>query len=82
MNGLFMKYLFVKYQNPIPYGSKDIAQVKVFENLVKVQVPRSQGQKSWYQKKDLLMRYLYVKYQNPIPYGSKAASLFTTRIPQ
>jgi hypothetical protein len=28
--GLFMRYLYVKYLNPIPYGSKDIAQVKVF----------------------------------------------------
>jgi hypothetical protein len=25
-----MRYLYVKYQNPLPYGSKDIAQVKVF----------------------------------------------------
>jgi hypothetical protein len=25
-----MRYLYVKYQNPIPHGSKDIAQVKVF----------------------------------------------------
>ena len=33
-----MRYLYVKYQNPTPYGSKDIAQVKVVENLVKVQV--------------------------------------------
>jgi hypothetical protein len=24
-----MRYLYVKYQNPIPHGSKDIAQVKV-----------------------------------------------------
>ena len=61
-----MRYLYVIYQNPIFYGSKDIAKVKVFENLVKVQ-----GQKSWYQKKGLFMRYLYVKYQNHIPYGSK-----------
>jgi hypothetical protein len=30
MKGLFMRYLYVKYQNPIPNGSKDIAQVKVF----------------------------------------------------
>jgi hypothetical protein len=30
MEGLFMRYLYAKYQNPIPYGSKDIAQVKVF----------------------------------------------------
>ena len=33
----------MKYQSPIPFGSKDIAQVKVFENLVKVQV---QGQRA------------------------------------
>jgi hypothetical protein len=30
MKGLFMRYLYVKYQNPIPNGSKDITQVKVF----------------------------------------------------
>jgi hypothetical protein len=29
-NENFMRYLYVKYQNPIPHGSKDIAQVKVF----------------------------------------------------
>jgi hypothetical protein len=33
-----MRYPYVKYQKTIPYGSKDIGQVKVFENLVKVQV--------------------------------------------
>jgi hypothetical protein len=30
MKGLFMRYLYVKYQHHIPYTSKDIAQVKVF----------------------------------------------------
>jgi hypothetical protein len=30
MKGLFMRYLYVKYQHPIPNSSKDIAQVKVF----------------------------------------------------
>ena len=30
MKGLFMKHLYVKYQNPIPHGSKDTAQFKVF----------------------------------------------------
>jgi hypothetical protein len=30
MKGLFMMYLYVKYQNLIPHGSKDIAQAKVF----------------------------------------------------
>jgi hypothetical protein len=29
MKGLFMRHLYVKYQYPIPNGSKDIAQVKV-----------------------------------------------------
>jgi hypothetical protein len=28
--GLFKRYLSVKYQNPIPHSSKDIAQVEVF----------------------------------------------------
>jgi hypothetical protein len=30
MKGLFIRYLYVKYQHPIPNSSKDIAQVKVF----------------------------------------------------
>jgi hypothetical protein len=30
MKGLFMRYLYVKYQHPIPNSSKEIAQVKVF----------------------------------------------------
>jgi hypothetical protein len=30
MKDLCMRYLYVKYQHPIPNGSKDIAQVKVF----------------------------------------------------
>jgi hypothetical protein len=30
MKDLFMRYLHVKYQHPIPNSSKDIAQVKVF----------------------------------------------------
>jgi hypothetical protein len=30
MKGLFMRYLYVKYQHPIPILSKDIAQIKVF----------------------------------------------------
>jgi hypothetical protein len=39
-----MRYLYVKYQNPIPYGSKDIAQVKVFfktRSKFKIKVTRS-----------------------------------------
>jgi hypothetical protein len=30
MKGLFMRYLYVKYQHPIPNDSKDIAQVNLF----------------------------------------------------
>jgi hypothetical protein len=30
MKGFFKRYLYAKYQNPIPYGSQDKAQVKVF----------------------------------------------------
>jgi hypothetical protein len=69
MKGIFMRYLYVKYQNPIHNGSKDIAQVKVFSKLG--QSSRSQGQKSWYQKKDLFIGYPHVKYENPVPYDSK-----------
>ena len=79
-----MRYLYVKYHNPILYGSKDIAQVKVFSKLGQSSRSRSQGQKSWYQKKGLFMRYLYVKYQNPIPYGSKdiaKVKVFVTPMP-
>jgi hypothetical protein len=70
-----MRYLYVKYPNPISYGSKNIALVKVFQNYVKVQDSRSR----------LLLRneqYLNVKYQNPILYGSKdiaQVKVFQTR---
>jgi hypothetical protein len=30
MKGLFMEYLYVKYQHPIPNSSKDRAQVNFF----------------------------------------------------
>jgi hypothetical protein len=30
-------HLYLKYQSPNTFGSKDIAQVKVFQNFVKVQ---------------------------------------------
>jgi hypothetical protein len=39
-----MRYLNVKYQNPIPYGSKDIAQVNFFfktRSKFKIKVTRS-----------------------------------------
>jgi hypothetical protein len=30
MKGIFRRYLYVKYQNSIPHGSKDIVQVEFF----------------------------------------------------
>jgi hypothetical protein len=67
--GLFIIHLYLKYQGLNTFGSKDIAQVKVFSKLG--QRSRSQGQNSWYRMKGLYMRYLYVKYQHLIPNGSK-----------
>jgi hypothetical protein len=47
MKGPFMGYLYVKYQNPIPYGSKDIVQVKSFSKL---------GQSSRFKVKNLVTK--------------------------
>jgi hypothetical protein len=38
MKGLIMRNLYVKYQNPIPHSSKDIAQVKVFKTTSKFKI--------------------------------------------
>jgi hypothetical protein len=64
-------HLYLKYQSSSTYGSKDIAQVKVFLKLGQSSRPRSQGQKSWYQKKGLFIMHLYLKYQSSSTYGSK-----------
>jgi hypothetical protein len=70
--GLFIMHLYLKYQSSSTYGSKDIAQVKVFFKTRSVFFKtRSQGQKSWYQKKGLLIMHLYLKYQSSSAYGSK-----------
>jgi hypothetical protein len=53
--GLFIMHLYLKCQNSSTFGSKDIAQIKVFQNWVKVQ-----GQTSWYQKKGLFIMHLYL----------------------
>ena len=77
------KSLNVKYQKPIPYSSKDIAQVKVFfktGSKFKIKVTRSKLLVK--KNKGLIIRYLYVKYQNPISYGSKdiaKVKIFKTR---
>jgi hypothetical protein len=64
-------HLYIEYQSSSTYGSKDIAQVKVFQNQVKVSISWSQGQKSWYLQKGLFIMHLYLKYQNSSTYGSK-----------
>jgi hypothetical protein len=62
---------YLKYQSSSAYGSKDIAKVKVFSKLGQSSRSRSQGQKSWYQKKGLFIMHLYLKYQSSSAYGSK-----------
>jgi hypothetical protein len=64
-------HLNVKFQSSSRYGSKDIAQVKVFPKLGQSSRSRSQCQKSWYQKKGLFIMHLYLKYQSSSAYGSK-----------
>jgi hypothetical protein len=49
-------HLYLKNQSPNTFGSKDIAQIKVFQNLGQSSRSRSQGQKSRYQKKFLKTR--------------------------
>jgi hypothetical protein len=60
-------HLYLKYQSPTTFGSKDIAQVKSFSKVGQSSRYRSLGQKFWYKMKGLFMKYLYVKYHNPIP---------------
>jgi hypothetical protein len=70
-------HLYLKNQSPNKFGSKDIAQVKVFQNEVKIQdqshkfkikVTRS---KVLEQKKGLFIMHLYLRYQSSSTYGSK-----------
>ena len=79
--------LYLKYQSPNTFSSKDIVQLKVYQNLDKIQShkfrslgtkklgqsskSRSQGQKSWYQKKGLFIMHLFLNYQSPNTFGSK-----------
>ena len=64
-----MRYLYVKYQNPISYGSKDIAKVKIFKTRSKFKVTKSKVLLP--NEQSLHEVSIYVKYQNPISYGSK-----------
>jgi hypothetical protein len=66
-------HLYLKYQSSSTFDSKDIVQVKVHQKGQSSR-SRSQGQKSWYQKKGVFMSYLYVKYQHPIPNSFKRYS--------
>jgi hypothetical protein len=61
----------VKYQNSIPYGSKDIAQVKVFSKLGQSSRSRSQGQKVLVPKERSLHKVSICEISEPYPYGSK-----------
>jgi hypothetical protein len=64
-------HLYLKYQSPNTFGSKDAVQVEVFSKLRQSSRSPSQGQKSWYQKRGLFNIHLYLKYQSPNTFGSK-----------
>jgi hypothetical protein len=63
--------LYLKYQSPNTFSSKDIAQVTSFSKLGQNSRSRSQGKKSGYQKNGLFIMHLYLKYQSPNTFGSK-----------
>jgi hypothetical protein len=50
--------LYLKYQSPNTFSSKDIVQLKVYQNSDKIQ------------KKDLFIMHLHLKYQSAITFGS------------
>ena len=58
----------MKYESPITYHSKDLANVKVFEKWVKLQ---DQDKKCWYQQKGLVIRSTHFKYEITITQNSK-----------
>jgi hypothetical protein len=59
-------HLYLKYQSPNTFSSKDLVQVKVFSKLGQSSRSRSQDQKSWYQRKGLLIMHLYLLSIKPI----------------
>jgi hypothetical protein len=69
--GVFIMHLYLKYQNPNTFGSKDKVQVRVFSKLGQSSRSRSQGQKPWYHTKGLFIMHLYLKYQSLNTFGSK-----------
>jgi hypothetical protein len=69
--GVFIMHLYLKYQSPNTFGSKDIAQVKVFFKLGQTSKSRSQGQTSGYQRKNLFIMHPYLLYQNHNIFASK-----------
>jgi NifU-like protein involved in Fe-S cluster formation len=61
----------MKYESPITYHSKDMANVKVFEKWVKRQGQSHKVKKNWYLEKGLVIRKTHMKYESPITYHSK-----------
>jgi hypothetical protein len=59
-------HLYLKYQSSNTFGSKDIAQVKVFSKL-----GQSSRSKVLVPKKSLSIMHLYPKYQSSSTFGSK-----------
>jgi hypothetical protein len=64
-------HIYLKYQSPNTFGSRDIAKVKVFLKLGQNSRSRTQGQKSWYPTKGLFIMHSYLKYQSPNAFSSR-----------
>jgi hypothetical protein len=69
-------HLYLQYQSPNTFGSRDIVQVKVFSKLGQSSRSKSQGQKSWYHTKGHFIMHLYLKYQSPNTFGSKDIEIY------
>jgi hypothetical protein len=70
-------HIYLKYQNSNTFGSKDIAQVKVFFKVGQSSRSRSQGQslgtigKVLVQRKCLFKMHLYLKNQSSSTFGQR-----------
>ena len=58
----------MKYESPTSYGSKVMAYIKFLGMKVK---GHGQGQKLWYERKNLTTRNVNVKYESSTCNGSK-----------
>ena len=64
--GLVIRYINAKYESPISYNKKVMANVKVFTKVGEKSQWRSQVQNLWYRWKGLIIRITHAKYERLI----------------